>query len=128
MDAGGLSREWMALLMRSVFTNEGDPVDSRTEERFVMRIDHLSPRNEEQENIKYYKDISMNHRSITFSYTPNGYLPNPAFNYSQAEINDNEVPKCASEPFSQNYQFVGRLIGRAVFDGIPLGIHLNPLM
>ena len=54
----------MALLMRNVFTNEGDQADSKTEERFVMRIDHLSPRNEEQENIKYFKDISMNHRSF----------------------------------------------------------------
>lgn len=37
-------------------------------------------------------------------------------------------PRCASTAVSQNLRFIGRLIGRAVFDGIPLGIPLHPLV
>lgn len=71
------------------------------------------------------------------SYTPRGYLPNPIHNYSHRLLTDhtrkysldaNLEAACASEGLSRNYQFVGRLIGRAIFDGIPLGITLNPLM
>ena len=39
-----------------------------------------------------------------------------------------QQPNCISEAINRDYQFVGRLIGRALFDGIPLGISLNPLM
>lgn len=140
MDAGGLSREWMALLMKNVFSNDDIPTAKIVEERFVMRIDHVSPKDDDQETIKYFRDTSMNTRSFVNmfmfirshflipSLTPNGYLPNPALNYHQNYINDNELPKCASDAISQNYQFVGRLIGRAIFDGIPLGVHFNPLL
>ena len=69
---------------------------------------------------------------MKYSFTPQGYLPNPLLNYS---IKDTEVsldmeqqPNCISEAINRDYQFVGRLIGRALFDGIPLGISLNPLM
>ena len=72
-------------------------------------------------------------------YTAEGYLPNPSVNYpppirdkrgySRRESLDiDSVPQCLSEGIAQNFQFVGRLIGRALFDGIPLGIRLNPLM
>ena len=100
----------------------------------------MSPKDDDQETIKYFRDTSMNTRSFVNmfmfirshflipSLTPNGYLPNPALNYHQNYINDNELPKCASDAISQNYQFVGRLIGRAIFDGIPLGVHFNPLL
>ena len=37
-------------------------------------------------------------------------------------------PRCASAAVSQNLRFIGRLIGRAVFDGIPLGVPLHPLV
>ena len=37
-------------------------------------------------------------------------------------------PRCASTAVSQNLRFIGRLIGRAVFDGIPLGVPLHPLV
>ena len=37
-------------------------------------------------------------------------------------------PRCASTAVSQNLRFIGRLIGLAVFDGIPLGIPLHPLV
>lgn len=69
---------------------------------------------------------------MKYSFTPQGYLPNPLLNYS---IKDREIsldveqqPNCISEAINRDYQFVGRLIGRALFDGIPLGISLNPLM
>lgn len=130
----------MALLMKSVFSNDEPQNNKIVEERFVMRIDHVSPKDDDQETIKYFRDASMNTRSFVnmfmfvlsisfiFSLTPNGYLPNPALNYHQNSIDDLEHPQCASEAISQNYQFVGRLIGRAIFDGIPLGVHFNPLL
>lgn len=130
----------MALLMKSVFSNDEPPKGKVMEERFVMRIDHVSPKDDDQETIKYFRDASMNTRSFVnmfmfmqscffhCSLTPNGYLPNPALNYHQNYIDDLQQPKCASEAISQNYQFVGRLIGRAIFDGIPLGVHFNPLL
>lgn len=74
---------------------------------------------------------------IIISYTPRGYLPNPIHNFSHRLLSDhtrkysldaNLEAACASEGISRNYQFIGRLIGRAIFDGIPLGITLNPLM
>ena len=64
MDAGGLSREWMALLMKSVFSNDEPPKGKVMEERFVMRIDHVSPKDDDQETIKYFRDASMNTRSF----------------------------------------------------------------
>ena len=76
---------------------------------------------------------------MTISFTPDGYLPNPSVNYPpphpdaqghlrRTSLDMETAPECLSEAISQNYQFVGRLIGRALFDGIPLGIHLNPLL
>ena len=72
-------------------------------------------------------------------YTAEGYLPNPSVNYppplrdkegySRRESLDiDSIPQGLSDGIAQNFQFVGRLIGRALFDGIPLGIRLNPLM
>ena len=72
-------------------------------------------------------------------YTAEGYLPNPSVNYppphrnkegytQRESLDKDSIPQCLSEGISQNFQFVGRLIGRALFDGIPLGIRLNPLM
>lgn len=106
-----------------------------------MRIDHSSPRDDSAENIRYFHDYSLSPRSFTsmFIYTSHGYLPNPEVNYPPPSIEpdgskrrdslDMETsPHCASEGIERNYQFVGRLIGRAIFDGIPLGVSLNPLM
>ena len=95
MDAGGLSREWMDLLIRNVFAldnstskNEEDDknadndkrkktgmqqrgsmteneVREEEEERFVMRIDHANTQ-QQHDNIHYYHDISLS--PDTFGY------------------------------------------------------------
>lgn len=140
----------MALLVKNVFSiDENDDSDNQ-EDRFVMRIDHDSSTGGASDNIRYYHDYAMTpgsfaslfmylYRSLITSYTPNGYLPNPVFNYPPPPVDslgrrhreslDVETsPHCSTEGTSRNYQFVGRLIGRAIFDGIPLGITLNPLM
>lgn len=143
MDAGGLSREWMTLLMKNIFsTEDATPSPDEDEERFVMRIDHLTPTSDEsRSNVKYYKDdsLSCHHISdlfvhallsaMTNRYTSHGYLPNPLVNYDlrQKQL-DNGEARCVSDRVAQNLHFIGRLIGRAVFDGIPLGVHLNPLL
>lgn len=140
----------MALLVKNVFSIDDSEDMNRQEDRFVMRIDHDSSARGASDSIRYYHDYAMtpssfaslfmySYHSVTISYTPNGYLPNPAFNYppppvdsqgrSLRESLDVEIsPHCSTEGTSRNYQFVGRLIGRAIFDGIPLGITLNPLM
>ena len=228
MDAGGLSREWMTLLVRSIFSREAPPSLEDDEARFVMRIDHLTPSEDARSNVKYFKDDKLSTRHIsslflwacraalTRRFTPCGYLPDPAVNYDlnqfpsaaalpcsrsnaspEATLADPAAgattsattsatasattsattsatasattsatagatasattsatagatatatatatanaaadlaclekgePRCASTAVSQNLRFIGRLIGRAVFDGIPLGIPLHPLV
>lgn len=184
MDAGGLSREWMTLLVRSIFSREAPPSLEDDEARFVMRIDHLTPSEDARSNVKYFKDDKLSTRHIsslflwacraalTRRFTPCGYLPDPAVNYdlnqfpsaaalpcsrsnafpeatspdpaagatagatASATANaaadlaylEKGEPRCASTAVSQNLRFIGRLIGRAVFDGIPLGIPLHPLV
>ena len=200
MDAGGLSREWMTLLVRSIFSREAPPSLEDDEARFVMRIDHLTPSEDARNNVKYFKDDKLSTRHIsslflwacraalTRRFTPCGYLPDPAVNYdldqfpsaaalpcsrsnafpeatspdpaagatasattsattsatpnptanaaANATANaaadlaclEKGEPRCASTAVSQNLRFIGRLIGRAVFDGIPLGIPLHPLV
>lgn len=184
MDAGGLSREWMTLLVRSIFSREAPPSLEDDEARFVMRIDHLTPSEDARSNVKYFKDDKLSARHIsslflwacraalTRRFTPCGYLPDPAVNYdldqfpsaaalpcsrsnASPEATSAEAaadpaasatasatanaaadlaglekgePRCASTAVSQNLRFIGRLIGRAVFDGIPLGIPLHPLV
>lgn len=184
MDAGGLSREWMTLLVRSIFSREAPPSLEDDEARFVMRIDHLTPSEDTRSNVKYFKDDKLSARHIsslflwacraalTRRFTPCGYLPDPAVNYDlnqfpsaaalpcsrsnafpEAALADPAAgatasatasatanaaadlaclekgePRCASTAVSQNLRFIGRLIGRAVFDGIPLGIPLHPLV
>ena len=133
----------MTLLMKDIFSTEDTPSSpDEDDERFVMRIDHLTPTSDEsRSNVKYYKDdgLSCHHISdlfmhgllwrMTVRYTSNGYLPNPLMNYDlrQKQL-DNGEARCVSERVAQNLHFIGRLIGRAVFDGIPLGVHLNPLL
>ena len=140
----------MALLVKSVFSVDESDDANHQEDRFVMRIDHDSSAGGASDNVRYYHDYAMtpssfvslftySYRSMTISYTPNGYLPNPAFNYPPPPVDSlghrhresldvESSPHCSTEGTSRNYQFVGRLIGRAIFDGIPLGITLNPLM
>ena len=111
----------MTLLMKNIFsTEDATPSPDEDEERFVMRIDHLTPTSDEsRSNVKYYKDdsLSCHHISdlfvhallsaMTNRYTSHGYLPNPLVNYDLRQK---------------------QLDNGAVFDGIPLGVHLNPLL
>lgn len=76
VDAGGLSREWMCLLIQSIFqsshqsSNETDDIEE--EERYVMRIDHdlsSSTRELQEENaIQYYHDKSLNVKEFQYLF------------------------------------------------------------
>ena len=148
MDAGGLSREWMNLLIHAIFQGKETDLIIENEDRYVMRIDHVTPDAISNENVRYFRDTTVHSEdfkelfmfesgTLTISFTNHGYLPNPLYNYSHSllsnqcvdySLDEDTEPNCTSESINRNYHFVGRLIGRALFDGIPLGIPLNPLM
>lgn len=74
MDAGGLSREWMNLLVHSIFQPHQTDLIVEDEDRYVMRIDHVTPTSSADENnIRYFKDTSIHSKDFRdlFMYSRN---------------------------------------------------------